>query len=569
MSESPLEVTFGSRLNAYLTTFEDFHKHRKRTNKSILKLRHELNLITKDTRNYKEKEKTSAISSADYDSDVRYGSLLLLLAERDSLYASEMASLHNVSGRNLSSYRKLRLTKLKKAVSTTTKLLSVVENEQNAIRKLEFYIYAALANGVYASNRKQWSHAVYALSVARCGVELLGSKTEDDVLNKALIDELLETWVDPSLQLAVSQNENAMETTSDLKSIARKHCHDSALPVLAPAVNLISSIDSSFVQPLEEEEFSKTITWRNHEASIYNDELALKIARLTRADWTKYSDLNEYDLVLSQWAELVDIHSSDLQKNKDEDDAEKVQDGAVLLTYLKYNLLFTKLKRDLLLISQVKDKPSRNCFTSTAGRLHNYNDVLRLYSSIVSTTEELKDLPGVYNDEDLHESLDNMLRFFTVQRSVIVAESYAMAEKFPEALKIFSHLQRTFTAGDLYKVESFPYDVTSNAQADELVKHIQDRLLKMHSLAQFQKEQKIAQGDNSYVVENVNHFPVSSVGRITNVAQVGKIAPVLPKAVLFDVAYNYISYSAEKSQSGESESADKKKSGFFGIFGRK
>lgn len=570
---SPLGYTYGARLSAYLTTFEDFRKQRKRLNKSLLRLRHELNLVTRDTRNYKEKEKTSAISKEDYDSDFRYGLLLLLLAERDTLYASEVKSLLEISGEKLSSYRKLMVSKLKKAVSTCNKLLAVTQNETNRLRKLELYVYAALTHGVYAVNKKQWSSAIYSFSVARCGLELLSSQVseneQDSSFNKTLIDELIDTVVDPSLNVALSQHTFA-ESTSDLRTVARKHCHDGTLAYLAPAVDLIASVDESYVQEPEEEEVSKSVTWRDHEAQIYNDELSIKIIRLNKVDWKTYTESNDYDSLYSQWSALVDIHSGDLAKNKDEDDLDKVQDGAVLLTYLKYNMLFTRLKRDLLLIEQLDSQT----ISSVSKRLLSNRDVLRLYGAVVSTIDELKDLPGVYNDEELFESLENMGTFFTVKRSVTVADSYALASKFAEALKIYAHVERTFDASvSFYKVGQFPYEVTSNAQAKALSKLISERRSKMQSLAQFSREN--SSDSTKVVVDNVFKFPITgnSINNITNVLDKGKIAPVLSKAVLFDIAFNYISYdsSSEPVRSSpveESTDAEKKKGGFFGIFGR-
>ena len=107
--EYPLNVTLGARMSAYLSSSEDYHKQRKRLNKRLLKLRHELDLITPDTKDYKKKEKISKISSSDYDQDEKYGLLLLLTAERDSLYSSEIKSLLEISNDNASSYRNLMI----------------------------------------------------------------------------------------------------------------------------------------------------------------------------------------------------------------------------------------------------------------------------------------------------------------------------------------------------------------------------------------------------------------------------------------------------------------------------
>lgn len=565
--QTPLATTYGARLSAYLTTYEDLKKHRKRLNKALVKLRHNLDIVTKDTKKYSEKEQTKGIRSAQYDEDERNGLLLLLIAERDSLYASEIKSLLEISGSRLSSYKKLMVSRLKRTVQTSKKLLEVTQNEKNSAVRTELYIYAALAQGLYLVNKKRWSEALQAFSIARCGLELIASQSSEDAegenFNRTLLEELLDTLVDPSLNLAVSQNDQH-ESSADIITVARKHCHDSTLPYLQPAVELIASQDPQFVQEPEEEELSRKVTWREHEANVYNDELATKIARLNRVDWKEFAEANDYDSLLQKWTALVDLHESDILKNKDEDDLDKVQDGAIVLTYLKYNVHFTKLKRDLLLIEQLESQK----FASVAKKLQAHRDILRLFDSIVSTVEQLKDLPGVYNDEEMYESLENMERFFVSKRAIVVADSYALANKLPEALKVYNHLSNTFEAtSDFYKIESFPYEVTSNDQVKELASTIQTNLSKIHVMAQFHSEQN---SQSNLVVDNVFKFPLSDgLARITNAGDRGAIKPVLSKAVLFDVAFNYISYSSRADEtSGGEPTEDKKKSGFFGIFGR-
>lgn len=566
--QTPLATTYGARLSAYLTTYEDLKKHRKRLNKALVKLRHNLDIVTKDTRKYSEKEQTKRLSAADYDQNKLNGLLLLLLAERDSLYAAEIKSLLEISGSRLTQYKKLMITRLKRSLQTNKKLLRITENEADQSVRTELYIYTALSQGLYLVNKKRWAEALQAFSVARCGLELIIHQSEEDSegenFKKTLLEELLDTLVDPSLSLAVSQIEQH-QSTSDLITIARKHCHDKHLPYLEPAVELIRSQDPLLVQEPMDEDLSRTVTWREHEAHVYNDEIATKIVRLNRIDWQLFEEANDYDSLLQKWTALVDLHEADLLKNRDEDDLEKTQDGAIVLTYLKYHVHFTKLKRDLLLIHQLESK----VFASSAKKLQTHRDVIRLYDSIISTVELLKDLPGVYNDEDMYDSLENMQKFFTAKRSVVVAESYALVNMFPEALKVYSHLADTFeVTPDFYKTDSFPYDVTSIEQVKELSNTIQSSLSRAHVMAQFHREQS---GASDYVMDNVYKFPIADkVNKITDAGEKGALRPMLSKAVLFDIAFNYISYSTrgDSSTKEAKASGDKKKSGFFGIFGR-
>lgn len=566
--QTPLATTYGARLSAYLTTYEDLKKHRKRLNKALVKLRHNLDIVTKDTRKYSEKEQTKRLSAADYDQNKLNGLLLLLLAERDSLYAAEIKSLLEISGSRLTQYKKLMITRLKRSLQTNKKLLRITENEADQSVRTELYIYTALSQGLYLVNKKRWAEALQAFSVARCGLELIIHQSEEDSegenFKKTLLEELLDTLVDPSLSLAVSQIEQH-QSTSDLITIARKHCHDKHLPYLEPAVELIRSQDPLLVQEPMDEDLSRTVTWREHEAHVYNDEIATKIVRLNRIDWQLFEEANDYDSLLQKWTALVDLHEADLLKNRDEDDLEKTQDGAIVLTYLKYHVHFTKLKRDLLLIHQLESK----VFASSAKKLQTHRDVIRLYDSIISTVELLKDLPGVYNDEYMYDSLENMQKFFTAKRSVVVAESYALVNMFPEALKVYSHLADTFeVTPDFYKTDSFPYDVTSIGQVKELSNTIQSSLSRAHVMAQFHREQS---GASDYVMDNVYKFPIADkVNKITDAGEKGALRPMLSKAVLFDIAFNYISYSTrgDSSTKEAKASGDKKKSGFFGIFGR-
>lgn len=573
---SPLGITFGARIAAYLAAPEDYRKYRKGINKRLLKLRHELGIVTKDTRNYKENERTSSISTESYLNDSRNGLLLLLLAERDVVHALEIKSQLEVSPERLSSHKKLMSTKLRKAVKTCKKLLLVTASEQSAVKQVELYVYAALVHGMSAVHQKRWSEALYTFSLARCGLELIQSSEAgagfDSSLSKLVIAEILDTLVDPSLNLTISQHPSIKDAAADVRTVARKHCHDGSVSYLKPCVDHIASIDSSFVEEVEEEEVPKTVTWRQHEATLHNDELAVKLAKTNRVDFKALSEPEQFDSLYSLWAALVDIHTADLAKNKDEDDMLRVQDGAILLTYLRYNMLFVRVRRDLLLV----DKLTFTKSNSSVKTLRASKDVLRLYSSINLTVNEVKDLPGVYNDEVLHQSLENLSLFFAAKRSLVVALCYTAANEADKALTILLHLKRTFSVGeDFYKVGTFPYDVTNLSQAKALESAVSKRLVEVGALAQYLNNSK--SHENTYISENVYHldFALDSIYKVTNVDKIGNVKPILSKPVLFDIAFNYIGYAEEESSKPIVETKvpanveeEKKKSGLFGLFGR-
>ncbi|CUM48305.1 unnamed protein product [Debaryomyces tyrocola] len=597
--EYPLNVTLGARMSAYLSSSEDYHKQRKRLNKRLLKLRHELDLITPDTKDYKKKEKISKISSENYDQDERYGLLLLLTAERDSLYSSEIKSLLEISNDNASSYRNLMISRIKKSLSSSKKLLEITVNEKDEYKRIEYYTYAALIQGNLSVNKKQWPKALNAFSIAKCALDFLYSQEDSKMdveeeqeesiqFKKTLISEITETLVDPSLALAISQDDTAYSTTTDLKTVSRQHCRDNKLSYLQPVIEIIARIEPEAVSEVSSStELIKSVQWRDHEATLYNDELAYKIMKLTNdneTNWKNFNDANQFDVLLSGWSELLEIHTNDMDKNKDEDDLEKVQDRAIVLTYINFNLLFTRLKRDLLIIDQLSSQGD-NVFALK--KLEFNKDIIRLYGTIITTTHEIKDLPGVYNDEDLHESLDNLEKFFVAKKSTVLARSFALNNKFPEALKIFDHVDTTLSSSEnkFYKIDEFPYNVSSNDEFEKFRKELPSHVLQAQILAQFSLDLSKNLNQSNFVIENMNKYPVSNetLDNIANFNENLSIAPVLSKPVLFDIGFNYINYGMGRSSSynnsnlGTSTTSDsttdqndpnKKKSGFFGIFGR-
>lgn len=578
---SPLEITVGARVSAYLTSAEDYNKYRKRLNRTLAKLRFELSLVTRDTKNYKDKEQISSISTSDYDSNPKYGDLILLTAERNLLYALEIKSLMEISGDQINSYKKLMVSKIKKSLKLCQKLISIISNEPSDLKKIEIFSYTSLVQSLLAVTQKKWKISINALSIARVSLDFKLSRRQEQLkegdideeefqATKTLINELFDSFIDPSLNLALSQSNSYYETT-DLKSISRKHCHDNDLPYLSPVIALISKIDDSYVSDVSSSvNLIKTIQWRDHEATLFNDEISFKIMSLNEEDWSSFKDPNQFDHLISRWSQILEIHENDLAKNHDDDDSEKVQDRAILLTYINYNLYFTTLKRDLLLIDGISKKLGHQ-HVSTTKKLKVYRDISRLYDSIISTIDGLKNLPGVYNDEDLSDSLDNLTRFFSGKKSLVVAHSFALKYQYPESLKIYHHVVDSLPAtSNFYKVKTFPYNITNNDDFSEFVQKLNHDFANLHVFTELYHK-----NSTSFVVENVNSVPLNnSLQSLVNFDKLGAIAPLLSKPVLFDIGFNYINYGSDSGSRASTpvplggDEDDKKRSGFFGIFGR-
>ncbi|CAH2354218.1 signal recognition particle subunit Srp68p [[Candida] railenensis] len=593
--DSPLDITFGASISAFLDTAEDFHKHRKRINRRIRRLRHDLNIVTGDTKNYKDKEQQTKISQDDYAKDSKYGLLLLLTSERDYAYSRELKYLMEIGNESAGSYKNLMLSRIKRSLHNAKKLLEVSQAEQDQLVKVETYVYTALIQGIYSIHKKQWEGAVNALSIARCGLECIYQQhqnklQEQDIDSddeKFYIKELLDSIVDSSLNLAVSQLDTV--ANSDFKSISRKHCKDGKFPYLSPAVDAISAIDAQYVTELsvieggeaDDNTVIKSIQWRDHEAAIVNEEIAIKIMKLNKLNTSKFK-ANDFDeKLVNQWSLILDLHEND-STNKDEDDLDLVQSRAILSTYLQYQELFSKLKRDLLFIEEVT---SNHKASSSFNKLELNKDTYWLLNAITSTVQSLKDLPGVYNDEDLYKSLENLEKYYVGQKYIKLADSFAVNESFAEALRLYSHIKEEVLpqgTRDIYSVD-FPYSVTNNDEYTQFYADFTKMFSQIHILAQFAVDLK-SPTSASTIIENVNKYPINlKLDNLINLNERVKIEPILTKPVLFDIGFNYINYNSDRSKGYESTSSassapgtastaagtdESKKSGFFGIFGR-
>ncbi|RCK64428.1 Signal recognition particle subunit SRP68 [Candida viswanathii] len=552
---SPLSTTLGARMSAYLVTSNDFKKQRFRVNKQLKKLRHELGLINSNTKKYE----SPKLTPEQYNKDKKFGLVYLLLAERDILYGLEIKNLMEIDEKLKKNYKNLMITKFKRSLDHAVDLLELTKDEESNNIKVELYTYTALVAGQLFIIQKKWSKALNSFSIARCCLDYLydqpnKDKYDQDVsFSKTLFTELSETLVDPSLKLAINQLD--LHYTTDLKSISRKYCHDDEVAYLKPALRLIGEEYTTDIS--SNVEVSKEISWRNHEAVIYNDEVAYKISNLNNnLHWDQTNEVDSFDSIIAEWLEVLNLHKLDTEKNQDDDDLEQVQNRAILLTYINYNLLFTKLKRDVLLIGQL------------AGVQDN-KDAIRLYNGIIAIVQELKDLPGVYNDDDLYYSLGNLEKYFVYKKYQIIAESYQFKSLFGESLKIYRYIDDEISIADEFYKTKFPFDISNNEQIALFRVDIKKKILQNQISAQFE----LSKGASNYTLENINKFPKDDL----SIINLSKIEPIMAKPVLFDIAFNYISYDLDKSATSKAqpvqeqpaqEEAEAKKRGLFGFFGR-
>ncbi|GMF40005.1 unnamed protein product [[Candida] boidinii] len=351
-------------------------------------------------------------------------------------------------------------------------------------------------------------------------------------------------------------------------------------------------------------EILKSIQWFEYEANLANEELASKIssAILQSKDLSKNSAIALYDPSLASWQDALQIHTQDMARSKNEDSEEDSQEKYIISTYINYKYLLLRIRRDVKILSNIELKFIGKKNNSRASLLESYRDSMKVLDVIINSINEIKELSGVANIDDVISSFDSLSTYFHIQKLVALSKSYLLSSKYKEALALINK------CSELSKTELKPFEIEfegnlpTNDSLPEFKENISNILRSTHVLTQFKKGPATAssgKSDFEYIIDNMKSFPTASSDEILkSIAPVNEdsqlVQPVHTKPVLFDIAFNYIGYNsthdevpgpnapvAEEappkdvssdvtdSERSDSTEPEEKKRGFFGLFGRK
>lgn len=592
--EYPLANTYGVRSELFLQSADDYHRQRHRVNKKLTKLRRNLKIVTKDTKNYKEKNKDATICADNYDMEPLFGDVLLYQIERDLLYAQETRLLLDVH--TSKSKERFLITKYKKALKHAHQLISTIANEEDQNKVLEILTYTAIIDGSLSISRKKYANALYSFSVARCCLKFLYTyQTLPNIYTKELYYDIIDLVVDPALTVAALQTKTA--GISDLTQLSQEQVSvkkNESINVLYlnKAIEIVKKINPSYVTPSNETETEilNEITWGQYNAKISSNDIALAIMKV-KNELKNVVDLDasSYDSALIAYQDAVNLHSQEMERNGGNDnDNDDNQEQHIILTYLMYNYLLLRIRRDVTLMKELDNKADLNKNSTRQKLLELWKDCIKVNDSILSSLNEIKELSGIANDDEIMDMLTTFDIYFQIKKQMRLSQAYLISNEYVKSLALISY------SDDLIKCvkpltheDATKGNLPKNEDLTDLNKKIKEEKSKLFILASYFKDnEEINSVGSKYLIDNISKFPEYSTEKILkNVAPLKiDFEPVNVKPVLFDIAYNYIKYDGEttttKSSSSDTidepirdssvteESGDKKKGGFFGLFGR-
>lgn len=587
----PLANTYGVRSELFLQSADDYHRQRHRTNKKLNKLRRELKLITKDTKNYKDKEKITQIVAENYDMEPLFGDVLLYLVERDLLYAQETRLLLDVHSSKPK--EKFLVSKYKKALQNAKHLLEVIKNETDDLKTLEILTYTAIIEGSIAITKKKYDISLYAFSIAKCAIHFLYNYQKlPETITKEFYYEIADGIIDPALKVSASSEKLNF---TDLTELAKSQIFNIELiPYLYKAVKIIESHNATYVTPTSENNIDllKEVKWGSYSAQLTSDDLSLAIMKINE-ELKNIDDKNtsSFDSPLISYQDAITLHTQEMERNSSNDEESNNQEQYIILTYLKYNYLLLRIRRDNTIMkdldAQIVENQNSKKKLSTQKIIELLKDYLKINEGIAVSLVEINDLPGIANDDELVDLLNTVGVYFKVKNQQKLSQAYLISHQYKEALALIVNSSKLLQSCKEFNVE-LEGNLPTNKDLEKLKVEIEDEKSRLYTLTTYFNEINKEQSSfgSKYISDDISKFPKLSPSELLKHVYPLKFdfQPVNVKPVLFDIAYNYIdadtndedeinnnsnvvSHEVETSGNVDNEE-DKKKSGFFGLFGR-
>ncbi|KAF5120503.1 hypothetical protein DV495_002257 [Geotrichum candidum] len=600
--EHPLEEIVLARNELPLQWADDYRHYRIRTTRKLARLRKSFNLLQRPVKGKKPQRSGKAISLEDVKKNAEVLKVYLTLAERAWAEALRTTTLQEstttVEGSHKKDHIRSKLAKAATYAARAVKLAEEVDGFDDA-SKLELYAYSALISGHHDFVNHRWKSCIKNYSVARASLFTIANKTTTPGIKEQLLD-VISTIVDEHITYSVFQLEKVRPLRVD--NIAKKAALDQN--DTHPAIAIIQKIDPSVlsIESLNPSENNRleVVTWRKHTAKITDDDVAAALFDTVKKDSELEAKVNStesagasislFDGVLQSWQDTQDLVKDNIKRYESSNSShdQSIQDQYIISTFAGYSLLLRRIQRDTILLSQLDTTKKKE---QTDGKINRKvfdksHDLVRIYDTILQSTNQLLELPGIYNDEELLQSLTSLDSYYKAKRIDLIGQTYFLAGENKEALALYQKALGILTSlPKLDALVEFPQGVLSKEQLNAAISRINIRTVQLQAVLTAEKikldNTSNASTDIPAVVDSIKTYPSNlTVDEIAkNLVKFDqKLEPVFVKPVFFDIAFNYVDYDNDSKSSvlsrdtaTASESSDTKgsKRGFLkGLWGR-
>ncbi|CCE62990.1 hypothetical protein TPHA_0D03550 [Tetrapisispora phaffii CBS 4417] len=615
---SPINATFGVRFAQILETDTDFIKYHLKLNRKLIKLRHILHVVNKDTKHYQKGltkiNNGTTFSSSYYDNKNKLvGTYFLLSIERDLSYIELLKLRARNRGKFFKNELKIIRTRLRKVLKLSHILINEITiNEQNWITRLQYLIYSKLVNVEFLllgkkTKKKKSELIANELSCVFEGLNLLKNKK---ILDLSVVEEIKSKY-----NYYLKQYAGNIFSTVDLNNFM--------INTISKIQKFESNTENGFTSILfshgykpvllKEEAPSKNnsgeneIHWIDFVTKV-NDEEIFQL--INDANNSKIKSIDDYDSKLLKWNDILNKQETNIAfKQHDEDnmDTDVLENEQILLAYIKYNVLMTSVSRDNMVFESLLKQwniITSNKSVATSKKLNKYKEIERIVKNLTKFIKDLMELPGVFSSENLMNQLELLKTYYNVSlTSRCLGDLYQSKHDYLQALSLninaLKELENNLTElndTDLEKL-LLPSELINSNKVSNLRNSIKSSWNNIIALAEYDKHMN--KNQNRWAVTN-DKYNLSLIERIDDGVKYihpkyiklnnlfplrPVIRPVPSKPTLFDLAFNYIEYeqdsnnnteetstsastSPEEPETAKAEEVSTKKSGFLGLFRR-
>ncbi|XP_041364643.1 signal recognition particle subunit SRP68-like [Gigantopelta aegis] len=368
--------------------------------------------------------------------DVRYLHLPLFCAERTWAYAMELKSEANTELRK----KYHMLSRMKKAVEYSEELAVLCESPHcDAKTKLESQAYNAWMKGNLNFMLEKWEPAIELYSSAKTVYEKLASAFTEDL--QAMYVQKVEE-ISPNIRYC-AYNIGDESALRDLQNMRLKSGED----------QLTSKLDELLSQTREKQASTLSeISWRGRMMPIKVE--AVRVFLLNLQESSKELESTEdseakvsiYESLLKQCIDAQQALRDTLQEDPNFKAAlrgqpveGKISNQHYLHSYLTYLRLTKTIERNLLLIDNLKKYlPGKK--VPEGHKITKPQDLVRLYDIIIQNLNDIPSLHGLEEDPTLTDEVTTRVLGFKAFRSFYIAQSYATAKKWTEAIGLYQRV---------------------------------------------------------------------------------------------------------------------------------
>ncbi|EPS36590.1 hypothetical protein H072_9907 [Dactylellina haptotyla CBS 200.50] len=547
----------------------DYNAYRALCSRRISKLRR--SLYGKSTSRSRKYVVKAAVTPENLAENPKYAHLLVYSAERAWAFAMYMKSDSGNSGLS-GPTRSHIITRFHKAYKYATQLLSLLQDPESKAGQndiLEARAYADSIAGSVAFEKKQWEKALTHLSTARIIYLALSSVVRGDTFK-----DILSSNIDPAVRY--SSYQLRLPRNQDIDTTSRQHFPKDDEKLLSAVKELDADIlnEPEEVQAAEGTTVNagtstkpaavRSITWRTRTAPVEDADVSIALGNVVAAEKNLESYLVEhkgdsgksradhFDEILAAWQESADV----IKKIKDDalndgasTDDERIQALQIIYTYVNYNLISWRIRRNSTMATGVWDDKKEK---DGAGAVAGFKEEVALWDAILQDLEQATELPGVAADEEFGSELEMKKHYYLALKCSAIAASHANIGNRLNALALYHRASESIKAavGLASQIGNSSNDAFSipSDKLSILSIELKANTQRYHALAEMdrltQQSATLAQklAFKKPLIESLASYPEGGIDFSNLIDFPPKVKPIPVKPIFFDIAWNYVEY---------------------------